>query len=234
MADARSIKRTARRAGILYVVMSVMMVFAFMYIPGKFVVTGDAATTAQRILAGATLYRSGLFVALLSHILFILVVLTLYELFAHVDRRQARLMVVLVCVGVAAEIVNLGNRAAPLLFLNDADSLSVFTQPQREALAFAFLRHAGFIGRYLLFIWGLWLIPFGILTMRSGYFPKFLGVLLFVSGVTYMVSCFTSLILPVQSAALEPILMPFALAEVGMVLWLAIMGAKVPTAREAV
>lgn len=52
--DARAIRRTARKAGILYVVMSVMMVFAFMYIPGKFVVTGDAAASAQRILAGGT------------------------------------------------------------------------------------------------------------------------------------------------------------------------------------
>jgi hypothetical protein len=105
--DMGSIKKTARLAGLLYVVMSMMMVFSYMYLPAKFLVPGDAAATARKITDATLLYRVGVLTDLAAQILFIFVVLTLYQLFKDVSRTLARLMAVLVCVGVAAEIVNL-------------------------------------------------------------------------------------------------------------------------------
>jgi len=144
-----------------------------MYLPATFIIPGDAAATARRITDGALVYRLGALLDLVAQILFVFVVLSLYELFRDVSRTLARLMAVLVCVGVAAEIVNLGNHLAPLVFLSGADFLSVFTQPQLEALAMGFLRLGNHIGQMLLAIWGLWLFPFGILTIKSGYFPGY-------------------------------------------------------------
>ena len=157
--------------------MAILMTVSFMYIPATFTVSGDAAATARNSTEREFIYRLGILGALVSHILFIFVVLTLYNLFRSVDRKLARLMAVLVCVGVAVEITNMLNRAAPLALLSGADFLAVFTEPQLNALAFAFVRLGNTLGQMAIALWGSWLIPFGMLTIKSGFFPKILGVL---------------------------------------------------------
>jgi len=223
-----SIKGTARLAGLLYVVMSAVMVFSYMYLPGKFMVPGDAAATARRITDAALLYRIGVLSDLVAQILFIFVVLTLYRLFKDVSRTHARLMVTLVCVGVAAEIVNLVTHLAPLILLSGADYLSPFTKPQLDALAMGSLRLGNSLGQLLLAIWGLWLFPFGILTIKSGFFPRVLGILLMVAGSAYLVSCVTAIIFPARIQVVSQVMMPLYFGELPIVIWLLVMGAKEP------
>ena len=151
-------------------------------------------------------------------------------MFKDVDRKQAGLMVVLVCVGAAGEIVNLVHRTAPLVLLSGADFLSVFTKPQPDALALGFLRFGNTLGQLLTAFWSLWLFPFGILTIKSGFFTRILGVLLFVSGFAYVLTCLARLVFPAQFQMISPVLTPLYLGELAMVLWLPIMGAKAPQA----
>ena len=44
--------------------------------------------------------------------------------------------------------------------------------------------------------WGLWLFPFGICVMRSGFIPRFLGILLMIAAFGYVADAFTELALP--------------------------------------
>jgi hypothetical protein len=220
-----SIKATARFAGLLYVVMSILMVFGYLYVPATFIVSGDAAATARKITEGALMYRVTILAALVAQILFIFMVLTLYQLFKDVDKQQARLMV---CVAVAAELVVIANRIAPLMFLSDAGFLSVFTKPQLDALAFGFIRLGGNLARLLTAFWGLWLFPFGILTIKSGFFPRILGILLFVSGFAYVVTCFTFVVFPAQLNGVSQVMTPLYFGELAIVLWLPVMGARTP------
>jgi hypothetical protein len=216
----------ARRAGLLYLVMAAVMTFAFMYVPSTFVVSGDVAATAQNITARGTLYRVGILAALLSHILFVFVVLSLYHLFRDVDRKLALLILALVCAGAAAELANIANRAAPLVLLGEATFLEPFTAAHREALAYTFLRLNSSLGQLLMSIWGLWLIPFGMLVIKSGWFPRILGVLLFIAGGVYMISCVARLVFPAFYSVISPFLLPLAMGELGIVLWMSIMGAR--------
>ena len=85
-----STKATARFAGLLYLLFSILAVFGYMYIPAAFVVSGDAAATARKITEGELMYRVGILASLVGHLLFIFLVLTLYQLFKDVDKRQAR------------------------------------------------------------------------------------------------------------------------------------------------
>lgn len=228
-----SIKRTARLAGLLYVVMSALMVFGYMYLPATFLVAGDATATARKITDGALLYRVGILSGLVAQLLFVFVVLTLYQLFKDVSRTHARLMVVLVCTGVSVEIVNLVTHIAPLIFLSGADYLSVFTRPQLDALAMGSLRLGSGLGDLTIAIWGLWLFPFGILAIRSGFFPRVLGWLLMVAGFAYVVTCVTAIVFPAQLATVSRVVMPLYVGELPIVLWLLVMGAKVPQAEAA-
>ncbi len=220
-------KRTARLAGLFYVLMSIPGVFSAFYIPVAFVVSGDATATARKIAEGAFVYRMGVVSDLASHVLFLLLALTLYRLFKDVDRVLARLLVMLVSVGVAVGIANEVSQYAPLVLLSDKAYLSVFTKPQLNALALGFLGlHNGGLATAEVF-WGLWLLPFGRLVMKSGYFPKILGVLLIIGCFAYLVSSLAYLALPAYHRLIFQIVSPlFALAEVPMMFWLLIAGAK--------
>jgi len=225
-----SSRATARLAGLLYLLFSLLAIFGYMFVPSQFVVSGDAAATARKITEGALMYRLGILSALAGHILFIFLVLTLYDLFKDVNRRKARLMVALVCVGVAGEIVNLGHRTAPLLLLSGADFLSVFTKPQLDALALGFLRLGNHLGQLIGVFWGLWLFPFGLLTIRSGFFPRILGILQIAAGVGYVVGTVTRLVFPAQAQVVSQFTTPLYIGELPMVLWLLIVGARAPRA----
>jgi hypothetical protein len=86
--------------------MSLPGVPALAYLPKSFVVSGDAAATAQRIASGETVYRLIVLGALVSMIFYVFLALKLYQLFEDVDRGQARLLVSFVMVSVALGLVD--------------------------------------------------------------------------------------------------------------------------------
>jgi len=130
------------------------------------------------------------------------------------------------------------NRLAPIDLLIGNNFLSVFTQSQREALSLGFLYLGGNLTVVLTMFWGLWLIPFGTLVIKSGFFPKFLGALLILAGIGYIVTSLTYFVFADQGAMIRTAVMPLYFGEVPIILWMMIFGAKVPVAsaptREAV
>ena len=229
--DASSIQRTARLAGLLYFVMSIIMIFAFMYAPRAFIVNGDAAATARKIVEGEAMYRITVLASLVAQVLFIFVALTLYELFRGVDRKLARLMATLVLVAIAGDLVVVANRLAPLDLLIGNSFLTVFTRPELEALSLGFLYLGGNLTVVLTAFWGLWLIPFGMLTIKSGFLPKILGVLLMIAGAGYIITTAAFFVSPAHLDAVRRVMTPLYFGEVPIILWLMIMGAKTPAQR---
>ena len=219
-----STKALARRAGLLYFLMSILMVYGYMYASKFF--AGDAATTARKIAENELFYRGTILISLVAQILFVFVVLYLYRLFRDVNAHLARLMVCLVCIGVAGEVVNAACRMAPLLLAGNSDFQSAFTESQRVTLGDGVLVLVNNLARFLTAFWGLWLIPFGILTIQSGFFPRVLGFLLMAAGLGYMVTCVAYILLPAILPTIAPIAFPLYFGELAMVLWLLVMGAK--------
>jgi uncharacterized protein DUF4386 len=215
-------------AGLFYFLASLVMIFGFLYVPRLFIVNGDAAATAQRILAGERMYRISVLASLVGQLLFIFAVLNLYELFRGVDRKLARMMAVLVLVAIAADLVVIANRMAPIDLLIGNKFLTVFTTPQREALSLGFLYLGGNLSLVLTMFWGLWLLPFGVLVIKSGFFPKALGAMLVIAGVGYVVTSIVSFVFPDQLKAIRGAMMPLYFGEVPIILWLLFVGAKVP------
>lgn len=221
------IKATAHQAGVLYFLFMIVAIFGEFLSP-TFMVPGDAAATARNITAAESSYRFGILTGLVTLLLFIFLVERLYKLFRDVDRCQALLMVLLVTVGVAVALANMLSKFAPLVLLSGADYLSAFTKPQLDTLALGSLRFHGAGATIAMAFWGLWLFPFGVLVIKSRYFPRVLGVLLVVAGIAYLVTSITSLTLPDQRRFLSRIMMPLYFAEVPIIFWLLIKGAAVP------
>lgn len=218
--------KQARVAGVLYALMAIPAPFGLMYVPGKLIVSGNAAATADNVLRSQMLFRAGIMGELTSAILFVLLAAALYRLLSGVNKNQARLMMSLVLISVAITFVNVLNNIAALTLFRGADFLSVFDKPQRDALAMLFLRlHSqGNIVNQI--FWGLWLLPFGLLVMKSGFLPRILGILLIVNCLGYLAISFTSLLVPAYGSVAFRLSFPALLGEFWIMLWLLIKGAK--------
>jgi len=227
-----STKNPGRRAGLLYVLVSIIGFFAMGYVPGKLIVDGNAAATANNIVASETLYRLGIAGSLIGQAGFIFVSLALYELLKGVNRRHATLMVILIVVSIPIAFLNEVNSIAALLLVRGADFLSIVEKPQRDALAMLFLNlhNRGFTVAEI--FWGLWLFPLGALVYRSRFLPRFLGVWLGIAGFAWVMVSLTGILLPQYLSKVYTYSQPAVLGEVALMLWLIIRGAK-PLALEA-
>ena len=67
-------------------------------------------------------------------------------------------------------------------------------------------------------------VTLGYLIFKSGYFPKFLGVLFIIASFGYLVDSFSLLLLPNYTTTPAYIAIPIAIAEIAFPLWLLIKG----------
>jgi hypothetical protein len=222
-------RKAARVAGLLYLLIVITAPIGLVYVPGRLIVRGDAAATANHIRGAEWLLRLGIASELFHQVVVIFVVLALYRLFKAVNETLAWLVVILgALVSVPVVFLNVLNEIAALILVSGAGFLSVFDQRQLDALAYLFLRlHNQGITVASIF-WGLWLFPFGMLVIRSGFIPRVLGVLLIVAGCAYLVSAFTTLVLPQYAGHVNEIALLLETAELPIVFWLAIWGARAP------
>ena len=218
-------KHEARVAGVLYLLMAVTAVVSLNNVPSWSMVGGEAAATANKIAASQLLYRIGVVSDLAAQILFVLLVLALYQLLKGVNNRHAVLMVALVLVQVPMAFANMLLGIAPLILLSGADYLSVFDKAQLDALAMGFLNLRGYGIKAVMALWGLWLLPFGLLVYRSGFIPRILGVLLMVGCFAYLVVSVTSLLFPAYERIVAPLTV-LAVGELLITLWLLTKGAR--------
>ncbi|MFL6237612.1 MAG: DUF4386 domain-containing protein [Thermoanaerobaculia bacterium] len=223
----RSTQQQARYAGFLYLLLALSAPIGLLYVPGKLFVLGNATATAANLRASEGLLRIGIASELFHQVVGIFLVLALYRLFKAVDEELAKQLVVLgALVSVPIVFINVLNEIAALILLSGADFLSVFGNPQLEALAYLFIRlHSQGITVASIF-WGLWLFPFGMLVIRSGFIPKVLGYLLMVAGTAYLANAFVSLILPQYRGLIGQIALLLETGELPIIFWLLIWGAR--------
>ena len=226
-------KKTARLAGFLYLLVAITGPFVLLYVPGKLFVPGNATETVNNILAHEPLFRTYIVAGVFAELCFIAVVLLLYKLLRSVGRELAILMVILILIDAPLAFLASSNEVATLAFARGAEFLSVFDQSQREALAALLIN----IDKQALLIreifWGLWLLPLGMLVYRSGFMPRLLGIWLFVNGLAYGVGSAIGLMLPEFRGTFSTITMPLLFGEVALMLWLLIVGVREPPSSKA-
>ena len=225
--------KAARIAGAIYLSMVITGPFSLIYVPSKLIVRGNAAATADNILAHETMFRFSILADLVGQVIFICLAIALYRLLSGVNKIWAALMVALVLVSAAVGFVNTLNDIAALILFRGADFLAVFDKPQRDALGMLFIRlHSQGILIDEMF-WGLWLFPFGLLVYRTDFLPRFIGVWLMINCFGYVVLSVTALFFPAYYEAAFKMAQPVLFGELAIMLWLLIKGAKVPTSSSA-
>ena len=200
--------------------------FGLVYVPNKLIVLNDATTTANHIRAYESLLRWGIGCELFTSIMFIFVVVALYRLFKAVNETHALAMAILILVSIPISLLSVVNEVVALIVLGGADWLSVFDPGQLNALAYILMRLHSRTLLVAQIFWGLWLVPFGILIIRSRFIPSALGYLLFVAALGYVASSLTFLLLPSYGPVVDTVASKLTFFELPIILWLLIWGAK--------
>ncbi len=220
-------KRTARFAGLLYLMLAVIAPYGIMYVPSQIIVRGDAAATANNILQNEFLFRTGIVGDLISQVIFVLLVWVLYRLLKPVNAHRAKLMGALVIVGVPIAFLTNVFKVTALMILK-GDFMESFEPAQIHDWAEIFLNIGSYGTQMVQLYWGLWLIPFGQLVYKSGFIPRILGAFLILNGIAYVLLCLTFLLLPDYLNLVFKFAMPFLfLGEIPIIFWLLIKGVRI-------
>ena len=219
-------KKTARIAGLLYLIYIVTTIAADVFGRSKLIVYGDAAATARNIMASEWQFRLGITGDLVSAVFFLLAAWALYVLLKSVNERFALLFLLLNLGGVAVYSINLLNQFAALLLLSGADYLKVFQAEQLQATAmfFLILHKNGYWIAQIFF--AAWLFPLGYLVFKSGFLPKILGIVMMIHFVGWLLTFLQFFLFP-GFGVITYLTYPLGLvSELGLTLWLLIMGAR--------
>jgi len=227
---APSLKKTARLAGLLYLVWIITGIYGMMYVQSQTIVKGDDIATVNKILANEFLFRTSIINDLFSSAICVFLVLALYRLLKQVNEHQAKLMVTLLILTIPVVFIINAFNITSLMILK-GEGLKTFELNQRQDLAMLFLKINDYALLILEMFWGLWLIPFGQLVYKSKFIPRIFGVFLIIGGVVYMLDSFLSLLFPMyrlyfRQFAEQPILLIVAIGEISIMFWLVIKGVK--------
>lgn len=198
-----------------------------MYVPSRLIVPGDAATTAGHIMASAGLLRAAVASDAVVFLIEIVLSVLLYMLLKPVSPTMSLIAAFSRLAMAAVQGVNLLAYLTALMFLSGAGYLTAFGPDQLHALALLALNaHAS-----VALVWGLFfalhLLVLGYLVYKSGYIPRFVGVLLVVASVCYLVQDFGNILLPGSKGALAAV-GALSIVEIALPLWLVIKGVKDP------
>lgn len=218
-------KKTARLAGLFFLLMVVFGLFAEIFFREKLFVPTDAALSAGNILANGFLYRIGIVSDILMSLSYLFTALVLYKLLASVNKNMAALMVIFAAAGSVLLMFNILNEFAPLFILNGNDYLNAFNSNQIQSLAMLYYNlyeHGYVIGQVF---FALWVLPLGVLIYKSGFIPKVLGILFIIETIFGLMSVIVHFLVP--NGSIETILLiPGTIAELLFMLWLLIWGVK--------
>jgi hypothetical protein len=223
MAEA-SPRLAARYTGVVYVLHYLTAIVGEVFLQqagiSEFGVSGDAAATANTILAHEANLQVGVALGLLSVACYVAVTALFYPLFKPVSRSLALIAVCLSLMGLAPQVVGDLLRLAPLAVLGGSPYLSVFTTQQVQALALLALNVSAQAQSIGLVFDGWFLLLIGYLIFRATFFPRVLGALVALAGVGWQ-----TLLWPPLAHALSPSIQILGfVAEAALMLWLLVRG----------
>ncbi len=135
-------------------------------------------------------------------------------------------MVIFALISVPLFFVNILSKFSVLTLINKAEYLEKLGKTELQTQVMFHIDSYNNGIEISQIFWGLWLFPFGYLVYKSGFLPKLLGILLMIGCFGYLITFFGDFLYSDFNKTIisEIIGYPAPLGEIGICLWLLIMG----------
>jgi hypothetical protein len=220
-------KTLARVAGVFYLLM-----FGFSFLAtglrSSILVAGDAGATASNIRESIAQFRASVLADLLQLVVFLLAFMVLYVLLRHANQIAAAAMVLFTAVAVGIYSLNLLNLVSAMNVAIDNKYTQVFGAANADQLTALYT--SAYANGYMFsgIFFGLLLLPLGYLVIKSGYFHWVLGALLILGSIGYFADTFARALIAGYGTGITIMLIPGAIAEMLLTLWLLVFGVRLP------
>jgi Domain of unknown function (DUF4386) len=181
-----SMRNASITAGVGLLLMSVLAGFGNFVALDGLVTEGDAAQTAQDILASQGLFRLGIASLVVAVALDVVIAWALYRVFSPVNKGLSMLAAALRLVYSGVFMVAIAQLLGVIRLLGNDGNRTVFGADLANAQAMLGITAFNDIWNAGLFLFGLHLLLIGYLAYRSGYIPRLLGALLAIAGLGYV------------------------------------------------
>lgn len=227
---SESVRRYALVAGVGYVALFVLGIFANFFVREGLIVGGDAGQTAANVLGSEGLFRWGMVSFLAIFVVDVVVAWALYVLFKRVSQELSLIaawfrIVYTVFLGVALIFFYQG-----LQLLSGGEFLAAYDTGQLEAQALVALDTFNSTWLIGLLAFGIHLVLLGWLLVKAPQAPKLLGYVLVVAGAAYVADTVAHTLLSnysdFESVFLAIVAIPAVVAEGWMSLWLLVRGGR--------
>ncbi len=222
-------KNYARLAGLLYLLIALTGGFSIGYVPSVIVEEGNAAQTVQNMMDHSVLFGLGMVGDVAVILMELVLTVLLFRMFQSVNKTVSYIALFSRFAMGIVMALNLLNYIIPMLLVNDPGLLTGFSIDQSQSLAFLFMD----AHQYGVYVWGLFfalhLVALGYLLIKSGFSPKWMGILMMVGSLGYFGESLTKLTFQtsdVLGAVLAIFLAISVVGELSYTFWLLIKGTK--------
>jgi hypothetical protein len=220
-----SLRKNARVAGVILLIITVFAPFSMIYVPSTLMAPENATATAHNIMASEGLLRAGIASDAVIFLLEIVLVAVLYTLLKPVNKTLSLTAAFARLAMTVIQGMNLFNYFLALLLLSETGYLTVFEPDQLYALVALFLDAHEVVAIIWGLFFGLHLLVLGYLVYRSGYISKFVGALLLLASLSYLINGFGNILFP-QFEEIFTTIGFLSIIELAFPLWLLIKGVK--------
>src|SRR6195256_1086554 len=220
-----NVQRYARIAGVLFLLSMVAGGFGEAYVPSKLIVSADPTATAANLRNFDFLYRLGFASFLIESLCDTALALILYVLLKPVSKYLSLLAAFFGLMATATFAFAELFYFAPLLITSGAGYLQTFSPDQLNSLSLLSLKFYGFGGMIFTAYYGMsWIVP-SYLIFRSGYLPRFIGLLMAIGGIGFVVRNFAIILAPAYAS--DVLLMLMFPGGLIMTVWLLVKGVNI-------
>ncbi|HEX8144588.1 MAG TPA: DUF4386 domain-containing protein [Pyrinomonadaceae bacterium] len=176
----------ARMTGLFFLLTILAGIFAQGFVSERLIDFGDAAATANNILAHKSLFQLGFTIYLIEMTCQVVTAVLFYQLLKPVNKTVALLALFLEVTGCIIKTFARVFYIAPLFVLGRPAALAGFSVEQLQSVALILLKVNDQGAGAALALFGFSTLLGGYLVFRSTFLPRWLGVLSFVAGLGWL------------------------------------------------
>ena len=219
--EQKELVKTARLAGVWYLILAISGVFGFMIFHPQIFVTNDPLKTLNNLINLKSISRIRILFELFIIVSQALAAVWFYKLFSDINRWAASTLGIWGTVNSVVIMVSAISMVSALEIANSS-FLTLREKAVMIELLVKIITNSWSVGGLF---FGLWLIPMGYLVISSGRMPVWLGRILIVGGIAYLLQTFINC-LGIKNSYVGFLAIPATVGEFWMIGYLLIYGIR--------